>query len=1105
MSDSDIVQDFLVESYENLDRLDRELVGLEKNPQDKEALAGVFRTIHTIKGTCGFLGFSKLEKVAHVGENLLTRLRDGQLTLNPEITTALLSMVDAVRQMLKEIKSTGQDGDADYPELRETLTRLQTPATASVAPATPCPPVVADPKPLPKPEAAASALAKETLLAPPNPLPAQATPPDESRKKQDDLPRKPARGKIGGLLVERGQAQAADIARALEEQEHGDRRRLGEILVALGLAKPEDVLAAQQTLEAKPREAAPESIRVGVNLLDKLMTLVGELVLARNQLMQLANTLEDTGVQTVSDRMNLIATELQGEVMKTRMQPIGNIWGQFPRTVRDVALGCGKEVNIEMEGKETELDKTIIEAIKDPLTHLVRNSVDHGIELPEDRVKAGKDRAGRLILRAFHEGGQVNIEITDDGAGLNLDRIRKKAVERAVITADQATRMTEREIFNLIFLPGFSTAEKVTNVSGRGVGMDVVKTNVEKIGGAVDVQSTRGRGTTVRVKIPLTLAIIPALVVTCGGDRYAIPQVNLLELVRIEADQAHAAVEMVHGAPVYRLRGRLLPLVYLNRELKVERNGLVNGDVQTGETVATGDLDFALVRDKHREWIATLQQVLQGKMLLTPQQAGSYEQCALGKWIYSIGLKEYGAIHDTVALEKAHKHFHGLVHKVLLLKSAGDEIMARQELDAVQHASDQIMELTSSVEKRVLEFRNVSIVVLQADDRQFGLVVDEINDTEEIVVKPLRKQLKTVKTFAGSSIMGDGKVALILDVLGLAQRASVVTEARDRTLAGKTTESAAAVEKQTFLLFAGPGGSRMAIPLSALARLEEFPVAQVEMSGSQWVTQYRGQILPLVRLNVVLEERRSKLRALQGPPAPDSAPIQVLVLNHEGHSFGLVVEEILDIVEDRADVRSAATRPAVLYSVLINERVTELLDIPAILRSVESNALSARPGTNSVEVAYHAAVQTSQFCTFYLDRLLFGVELKGVQEVIPSLDMTRVPLAPGVVSGLINLRGQIVTAVDLRRRLELQPSPAGTLTTNVVVGSVDGAVSLLVDEIGDVVEVEGTTFEPPPETLRGPVRNMILGIHKLDGRLMHVLDIEKACQMTDAVQAAGGR
>jgi two-component system chemotaxis sensor kinase CheA len=819
MSDSDIVQDFLVESNENLDRLDRDLVGLEKNPHDKAALAGVFRTIHTIKGTCGFLGFNKLEKVAHVGENLLTLLRDGVMTLNPELTTALLGMVDAVRQMLKEIQTTGQDGANDYPELRETLTRLLTPEAtpASTPPQAPAETSLSVSAHEPPPAPTLSAEAPEQPFAP------------EQRKSEPK--RSSSRGKTGGDPGDDGAARPEDIDLAPQDQRKGEPKRLDEVLMSKGMTKPDDATAAQPTLEAKTRDASAESIRVGVSVLDKLMTLVGELVLARNQLLQISNTLDDTSLQAVSQRMNLIATELQEQVMKTRMQPIGNIWGQFPRTVRDVALGCGKEVAIEMEGKETELDKTIIEAIKDPLTHLVRNSVDHGIELPETRVQVGKNRVGRLILRAFHEGGQVNIEITDDGAGLKADRIRQKALDRGIITAEQAGRMSEREVFNLIFLPGFSTAEKVTNVSGRGVGMDVVKTNVEKIGGTVDVQSTPGAGTTVRVKIPLTLAIIPALVVTCGGDRYAIPQVSLLELVRIKAEDVAKSVELVHGAPVYRLRGRLLPLVYLSRELKL-----------AADTRPAAEQDGA-----------------------------------------------------------------------------------------------------------------VNIVVLQADGRQFGLVVDQINDTEEIVVKPLRKQLKTVKTFAGSSIMGDGKVALILDVLGLAQRASVITETRDRALAAKTTRAAdTAAEKQTFLLFAGPGDSRMAIPLSTLARLEEFPVAQVEMSGSQWVTQYRGKIMPLVRLDVVLEERRNRLRALHIPPTADAPPLQVLVLNHEGRSFGLVVEQILDIIEDRADVRSAATRPLVLYSVLIGERVTELLDIPAILRTADSGLthqdVSKNPATTPAEV-----------------------------------------------------------------------------------------------------------------------------------------------------------
>jgi len=767
MSDNDIVQEFLVESDENLDRLDRDLIGLEKNPQDQEALAGVFRTIHTIKGTCGFLGFNKLEKVAHVGESLLTRLREGQLTLTPQITTALLGVVDAVRQMLHEIRSTGHDGESDYPELRETLSHLLQVQPAAAAPKT------GDRPPEPGASPAQGSSPGGTNCA--EPPPAEAAP------------------------------SALELGTASQLPPSASERvdpRSG---------------AALQAAEIKPREVSAETIRVGIQVLDKMMTLVGELVLARNQLLQISNGVEDAGLQAVSQRMNLIATELQEGVMKTRMQPIGNIWNQFPRTVRDVAHACGKEVQVAMEGKETELDKTIIEAIKDPLTHLVRNSVDHGIELPEDRLKAGKERSGRLILRAYHEGGQVNIEITDDGAGLKADRIRQKAIDRNLITAAQASHMTERDLFPMIFLPGFSTAEKITNVSGRGVGMDVVKTNVEKIGGTVDIQSTAGRGTTVRVKIPLTLAIVPALVVTCGGERYAIPQVSLLELVRIVPDDVAQSVEQVHGTPVYRLRGRLLPLVYLRDELKL----------------------------------------------------------------------------------------------------AVDASAARREA--------------------------VNIVVLQADDRQFGLVVDEINDTEEIVVKPLRQQLKMVKTFAGSSIMGDGRVALILDVLGLAQRANVVSQVRE---AGTKVEDASSPKsgsaRQTLLLLQAGAARRMAIPLSSVARLEEFPAGAIERSGKQEVVQYRGRILPLVRVAEVIEGG-AEIRS------DGTVPLQVVVYTEQERSVGLVVEKILDIVEEEFVVEHRGKRSGILGSALIQKRVTDLLDVEGVVRSVEPGFFELEPQRQTAE------------------------------------------------------------------------------------------------------------------------------------------------------------
>ncbi|MGA9931951.1 MAG: chemotaxis protein CheW, partial [Terriglobales bacterium] len=587
---------------------------------------------------------------------------------------------------------------------------------------------------------------------------------------------------------------------------------------------------AQRPQASPGQSAADRTIRLDVSLLDQLMNLVGELVLARNQILQFANSTEESGLLVTSQRLNLITTELQEGVMKTRMQPIGNIWSKFPRTVRDLALGCGKQVRVEMEGQETELDKTLIEAIKDPLTHLVRNAVDHGIEAPEVRQAAGKNPEGRLGLRAFHESGQVNIEISDDGAGLDQERIRIKALQKGLISADQAGRLTDREIVNLVFLPGFSTAEKVTNVSGRGVGMDVVKTYIEKIGGTVDLQSKRGEGVMVRMKIPLTLAIIPALIVTSAGERYAVPQVSLLELVRVEPGAERKGIEMIHGAPVYRLRGRLLPLVYLNRELQVQ--------------------------------------------------------------------------------------------------------VERQENDA--------------------ESRAVNIVVLEADGRQFGLVVDEINDTEEIVVKPLSKHLKNISVYAGATIMGDGKVALILDVLGVAQGSRVLAEGRAHSQVDEAQATAEAADgKKKLVLFTGPGGSRMAVPLELLARLENIPGSQVERAGNQWVTQYRGQILPLIRVSHALEERRQMAPAGDALSLPTTAMLQVLVLESGEQSFGLVVSQILDIVESTLEPQSPATRAGVLHSSVIADRVTELLDVPALLavgeRYEPAMPPDSRPGERRAE------------------------------------------------------------------------------------------------------------------------------------------------------------
>ena len=714
----EIVKEFLIESAENLDKLDRDFVALEKNPGDKELIISIFRAVHTIKGTCGFLGFQKLESVAHAGESILGKLRDGQLVLNEERASALLALVDAVRGMLAEIEKTGKDGDGNYNRLISTLTLLleNDIQTQSEKPA--APPAI--------------------TLAPAETL------------------------------------SEASVMSASEEESSKTTNRSNE---ASGVSE--------------------SAIRVDVGLLDRLMNLVGELVLARNQILQFSSTGENTGLGNAPQRLNLITSELQEGIMKTRMQPIGNVWDKFPRMVRDLASTCGKKVRLEMEGKETELDKTLIEAIKAPLTHIIRNSVDHGIESPEKRREAGKDEEGVLILKAYHESGQVNIEITDDGGGISADKIRDKAVFRGLISLESAKQMSERDLISLIFLPGFSTADKITNVSGRGVGMDVVKTNIERINGVIDIQSRPGMGTTLRIKIPLTLAIIPALMVTSKNNRYAIPQINLLELVRLETDQAQTGVQLVHGAPVYQLRGELLPLVFLNQELE-----------------------------------------------------------------FSDGLD--------------------------------------------------------------LDQKSLNIVVLKAGDHQFGLVVDEVNDTQEIVVKPLTKILNHVNAFAGATIMGDGKVALILDVMGLAKKAHLTAGNLDQAKLEKARETKEdGADKQMLLLVKAGNAAHMAIPMSQLERIEKLKVSLIERAGDHDVIQYRGKIMPLIYIGSVLSERgQSSLGALA-----ETTLINVAVYTKNGRSIGFVVDQVYDVIEEVVEIKDVIQRDGVLGTAVVQNKVTEILDV----------------------------------------------------------------------------------------------------------------------------------------------------------------------------------
>jgi two-component system chemotaxis sensor kinase CheA len=783
----DIVQEFLVESHENLDQLDRDLVELETAPDSRSLISSIFRTIHTIKGTSGFLAFSRLESLTHAGESLLARLRDRVQPVTPATISALLAMVDKVRALLDVVEETGNEGTQDLGiDEVVALVKYEMSEAAQVARATPA----ATPTPTVEPVAAAE-----------EPAPVV----EEPRVSVEVAADVTARVPIGQLLVEGGEVAENDVNSALRMQIEGDDRKLGAILVEEGKAPP---AAVGDALQAQgKRSVADSAIRVDVDLLDDLMNLVGELVLVRNQLVRGAADGTDQVLVRTTQRLNLITSELQEGIMKTRMQPIEHLWAKLPRVIRDLSQACGKRIRLVQLGKETELDRSLLEAVKDPLMHLVRNAVDHGVEAAEVREANGKDPEGTLTLRAYHEGGHVTVEVSDDGGGIDVDRVAKIGVERGLIRADQVSTMDSREIMMLVFQPGFSTAKQVTNVSGRGVGMDVVKTNIERIGGAVDVDSTLGQGTTWRLTIPLTLAIIQALTVECAGERYVIPQVAVHELVYIDGQATK--IEYVSGSPVYRLRGRLLPLVRLDQTL-----GLTPGQSDEGMYVA----------------------------------------------------------------------------------------------------------------------------VLQADSRRFGVVVDKVLNTEEVVVKALTARFKDIGLYAGATILGDGKVALILDVASLARRSHLQggTE-RERADYGDQTVGAGTLSR---LLITGVGQRRVAIPLDTVTRLEEFPREKVERVGRREVVQYRQQILPLVRLSDLLGAM---------PSEEEGDSVSVVVYTENNRSVALAVDRIVDIVEDTITARRDVDDEGLSGSAVIQQRMTELLDVRRAILAADPNFYAELPGDLLVE------------------------------------------------------------------------------------------------------------------------------------------------------------
>jgi two-component system chemotaxis sensor kinase CheA len=772
----DFVKEFLTESREGLDRLDSDLIALEENPRDLERCDSAFRSLHTIKGNAGFLNFHRLGELAHAGENVLQLLRGGELQHEPAITDALLEVLDALRRMLSHIERSGSEGPDRYEAVEAQLKSFtesdDEPPAAESLESEIGPPTQ---KYKPEPDSQSDAFTATVTFA---------------RDMSDVSPE------------EFSDSSSQDsISRPVPDSSSEPRKPveppLSEIKPASSLSGGSSVVLGSSAEHGSSHSGGPASgfVRVDVHLLDRLMNLVGELVLARNQIVETYGNQTNNSTINPVQRLNLLTSELQEGVLKTRMQQIGTTWNRYPRMVRDLARNCRKDVVLDIQGENTELDKTLLEALTDPLLHLVRNSIDHGIESPQDRRACGKSPHGRLSLRAWHQGGHVHIEVADDGAGLDADQIRNKAVQRGLITAEQAETMQDDELHLLVFAAGFSTSQAITSLSGRGVGLDVVRANIEGIGGTVDLESVPSQGTTVHITVPLTLAIVPALIVRQREQRYAIPQVNVIELINLEGLEATQPGELFHNAPVYRLRGELLPLLWLSE--------VFGGGIQP----------------------------------------------------------------------------------------------------VAQDSED-----------------GLNIVVVQAGARRFALVVDAVRGTEEIVVKPIGSVLDGLKFYTGATIMGDGTVALILDILGLARHAGlfVIKHAvEDQTPSTLTKRR----EDQDNLLVCSVGRRQIGLRLSDVTRLISVAQDGIEIAGQSEIMQDEERLLPLVRTSSLLGEAAS-------PSESDRLPVVVHDGDH-GH-IGLIVDRILDIVEQPDDMpefdSGGQTR-----AVVVHGKVTDLIDLTSLI------------------------------------------------------------------------------------------------------------------------------------------------------------------------------
>ncbi len=820
--DDEILQGFIEESLEHLADIENDLLAIEEGGAniDEQLVNKVFRAAHSIKGGAGFMGLTVIQDLSHSAENVLGMIRSKKLIPTPEIINVLLLAADQLQSLIENVQNSNTIDISEHLGPLNAIAegKFNAPDSEQAS---------SQPTPDPEPE-------------PPQPEETSETAPSPESK-QEPSPHEEA-------------AQTAPTPQA--EVPHVEEAP--PALVGNETEEPEVIIPEQQSPTATPfAETSPKTpvkgdttIRVNVSLLDSLMTLAGELVLSRNQLLQTIGTSDIKSAETVGQRIDLITSELQEAIMLTRMQPIGNVFNKFPRVVRDLSKKLGKKIDLTIVGKDVELDKTIIESINDPLTHLVRNSIDHGIESPSERRKKGKTESGIVLLKAYHEAGQVVIEISDDGKGID--------------------GMSDKEKVNIIFLPGFSTAQKVTDVSGRGVGMDVVKTNLDQLGGNVDIISEVGQGTTISIKLPLTLAIIPCQIIMTGGERYAIPQVNLEELLRIPATQVKDRVERVGDAEVVRLRGNLLPLIRLSEII---------------------DLEYTYWDDRTQETKKDQRQHL------------SDRRC-----------KKSPLFNDGQATSEE--------------SSSNKELFPR-----------------STEDRRVSAASALNIVVVSTGSMRYGLVVDRLLDSEEIVIKPLGRHLQHCKGYAGATIMGDGRIALILDVSNLARMANLTSlDGTDRAaeLAISAEEAIMAErDKQALLIFRSSEQEQFAVPLNQVERIEKIKIEDVEELGGKRVMKYRGGSLSLIRVDDVAMVQ----------PIADHDNLLVIVFNVARRNVGLLAIGPIDAIETTVEIDDVTLKqPGIMGSAIIDTHTTLLVNIFELVQNLFPEWFE---GMNTFEIEKH--------------------------------------------------------------------------------------------------------------------------------------------------------